>query len=128
MISGSNPNPDMVLPGPNLYATEYAVERWYPPYFDKVRPEPKGLPETLSYGGAPFDFTLSSKDLGGNANMAKTVKVVVIRPGFSTHAINMGQRYVQLDSTYTVDKAGNAVIHASQLPPNPAIIAPGPAC
>lgn|ERR1700722_8585801 len=40
----------------------------------------------------------------------------------------MGQRFVQLNSTYT-GYAGNntAILHVSQLPPNPAILAPGPA-
>ena len=125
-VSGSNPNPDTVLPGPGLYATEYAVERWYPEYYSSRRPEPKGLPNSIGYGGAPFQFTLSSQDLSGNAALAKTVKVVVIRTGFSTHAINMGQRHVQLDSSYQVDKNGNAVIYAAGLR-GPTILAPGPA-
>lgn len=40
---------------------------------------------------------------------------------------NMGQRYVQLRSTYDVNSDGSATLHVSQLPPNPAILAPGPA-
>ena len=39
----------------------------------------------------------------------------------------MGQRYVQLNSTYTGNAGGTAVLHVSQIPPNPAILAPGPA-
>lgn len=39
----------------------------------------------------------------------------------------MGQRMVQLDSTYTGNSDGSGVLHVSQLPPNPAILAPGPA-
>ncbi len=39
----------------------------------------------------------------------------------------MGQRYLQLESTYTGYPNGSAVLHVSQLPPNPAIFAPGPA-
>jgi hypothetical protein len=40
----------------------------------------------------------------------------------------MGQRFVQLDSTYTAYADNNtAVLHVSQLPPNPNILAPGPA-
>lgn len=39
----------------------------------------------------------------------------------------MGQRYVQLNSTYTANSSGAAVLHVSQVPPNPAILAPGPA-
>ena len=41
---------------------------------------------------------------------------------------NMGQRFVQLNSTYTAYRQNNtATLHVSQLPPNPAILAPGPA-
>lgn len=39
----------------------------------------------------------------------------------------MGQRFVQLDSTYTGNPDGSATLHVSQLPPNPAVLAPGPA-
>jgi hypothetical protein len=39
----------------------------------------------------------------------------------------MGQRMVVLDSTYTAYSNNTAVLHVSQLPPNPAILAPGPA-
>ena len=40
----------------------------------------------------------------------------------------MGQRYVELPFTYTGDpRNATATLHVSQLPPNPAIIAPGPA-
>lgn len=40
----------------------------------------------------------------------------------------MGQRYLQLESTYTGYSNNNtAVLHVSQVPPNPAILAPGPA-
>jgi Domain of unknown function (DUF1929) len=40
----------------------------------------------------------------------------------------MGQRYVQLASSYTGYQANNsAILHVNQLPPNPAIVVPGPA-
>ena len=39
----------------------------------------------------------------------------------------MGQRLLQLQSTYTGFSNNTAVLHVAQLPPNPAIIAPGPA-
>lgn len=40
----------------------------------------------------------------------------------------MGQRFVQLENTYIGYASNNtAVLHVSQLPPNPAILAPGPA-
>jgi hypothetical protein len=40
---------------------------------------------------------------------------------------NMGQRYVQLNASYTGYYNNTATLHVSQLPPNPAILAPGPA-
>ena len=40
----------------------------------------------------------------------------------------MGQRYVQLASSFTAYQANNsAILHVNQLPPSPAIIVPGPA-
>lgn len=39
----------------------------------------------------------------------------------------MGQRMVELASSYTVAKDGSATIHVSQMPPNPNILTPGPA-
>lgn len=39
----------------------------------------------------------------------------------------MGMRYVQLNSTWTINNDGSAVIHSAQVPPNAGIIAPGPA-
>ncbi|ORY61159.1 copper radical oxidase [Leucosporidium creatinivorum] len=125
--SGSNPNADYVPAGTPgyLYPSEYRVERFYPDYYTSARPAPTGLPKTLGYGGKYFDVSLSADDVRKVANLDNT-KVVLIRPGFSTHAMNMGQRYVQLDSTFTANSDGSAVLHVSQVPPNPAILAPGP--
>ncbi len=39
----------------------------------------------------------------------------------------MGQRYVQLENTYTGYDNNTATLHVRQVPPNPAILAPGPA-
>lgn len=40
----------------------------------------------------------------------------------------MGQRFVQLTTTYTGSTSDNqGVLHVQQLPPNPAILVPGPA-
>ncbi|KAH7323340.1 glyoxal oxidase [Rhizoctonia solani] len=126
-VSGSNPNADYNV-GKNVqYPTEYRVERFYPLYYSKRRPEPVGLLSQLAYGGNYFNVSLSSEDLGGNASNIAKAKVVVIRPGFSTHALNMGQRYIQLDSSYTGNEDNSGVLHVSQLPPNPAIFPPGPA-
>jgi hypothetical protein len=128
-VSGSNPNPDYVAPGPGVtYATEYRVERFYPWYYEKRRPEPKGVPTTLSYGGNYWQATLTAQDLNNDpATYIQKTKAVVVRTGFSTHAINMSQRLVELGLSYTVRDDGTATINVSQMPPNPAIFPPGPA-
>lgn len=127
LVAGSNPNMD-VTNDPNVkYPTEYRMEKFYPPYYNTRRPQPKGLPSSLSYGGPAFEVWLDKDDLFGDVRSVENATVVVIRPGFSTHSRNMGQRYVQLQSTYTGFKNTTAVLHVSQLPPNPAILAPGPA-
>jgi hypothetical protein len=126
-VTGSNPNPDYTVGPTVVYPTEYRVERFYPPYYSKTRPEPQGLIDQLSYGGNYFDVTLKIADLAGDFNNIKNTTAVVIRPGFSTHGLNMGQRFVQLDTTYTVTDQGAITLHVSQLPPNAAVIAPGPA-
>lgn len=68
------------------YYTEYRVERFYPDYYSSPRPQPTGLPTSVSYGGQYFDVTLSKADLGGK-NAIEETKVVLVRPGFSTHAM-----------------------------------------
>lgn len=86
LIAGSNPNSDYVVDGVK-YPTQYKVEQFYPWYFNERRPEPQGLPTQLSYGGSSFTVTLTLDDLRGDVwNIART-KLVVIRPGFSTHGI-----------------------------------------
>lgn len=90
LSSGSNPNADYVPDGfaGYKYFSEYRVERFYPDYFTATRPAPGGLPTTLTYGGKSFDLTLSSTDVGSASNLENT-KVVLIRPGFSTHAMSV---------------------------------------
>lgn len=124
-ISGSNPNADVMGPESGYkYPTEYRVELFYPDYYNEHRPEPTGIPTSLTYGGNYFNMTLSASDVGDHAD---TLKAVVMRTGFSTHAMNMGQRMVELASSYTVAKDGSVTMHVSQLPPNANIITPGPA-
>ncbi|KAF5340317.1 hypothetical protein D9611_007805 [Ephemerocybe angulata] len=126
LIAGSNPNVDVVLQ--TKYPTEYRAEVFFPPYFSaKVRPSPKGIPATLSYGGEPFDITIPSSSYSGSANdAAENTIIAVLRGGFTTHAMNMGQRFVQLNNTYTVKSDGSIVYHVSQMPPVPEIFQPGP--
>ncbi|KLO12277.1 glyoxal oxidase [Schizopora paradoxa] len=125
LVSGSNPNADYTTDV--KYPTEYRVEYFYPSYYNSRRPEPQGVPSSISYGGAYFNLTLSSDDLSGDVSNLANTTVVLIRPGFSTHALAMGQRFVQLNHTYTGSSDNTGTLHVSQMPPNPSILAPGPA-
>lgn len=122
-VTGSNPHPDY---SPNaIFPTEYRVERFYPSYYTKRRPEPAGIPTSLTYGGQYFDVTLTSDDLFGNIGNANAIHVQVVKTGFSTHAINFGQRMVELDHTFTTNTDGGVTLHVSQPPPNAALLQPG---
>jgi hypothetical protein len=120
MVSGSNPNPDVATEG---WPTKYSVEKWYPTWYNEPRPTHSGFPDKLSYGGAAWNLTLTDK----NADPAK-IKLAVIRTGFSTHGINFGQRYLELETSYNHNKdTGEITLHASQMPPNANLFTPGPA-
>ena len=127
IIAGSNPNVDVNTS--TIFPTTWQAEIFYPHYFSApVRPAPTGIPKTLSYGGAPFDITVPASSYSGSANdAAANSTVVVIRCGFTTHGMNMGQRFLQLNNTYTVNQDGSFTLHVAQLPPNPNIFQPGPA-
>ncbi|KDR81169.1 hypothetical protein GALMADRAFT_265004 [Galerina marginata CBS 339.88] len=126
-VSGSNPNADYTTGSDVLFPTEYRTERFFPLYYNQRRPQPKGLISRLSYGGPAFDVVLDSDDLFGDISNVENATVVVIRTGFSTHSINMGQRMVVLQSSYTGFGNNTATLHVSQVPPNPSVLAPGPA-
>ncbi|KAJ7612995.1 glyoxal oxidase [Roridomyces roridus] len=128
-IAGSNPNLDVNTSSAVPFPTEYRAEKFYPPYFSaSTRPAPQGVPSTLSYGGDSFDVTIPSSSYSGSANDAAAATFVsVVRPGWTTHAMNMGQRYLQLNNTYTVQDDGSITLHVAQMPPMPNIFQPGPA-
>jgi FlaG/FlaF family flagellin (archaellin) len=127
MIAGSNPNIDVNLT--TVFPTTYTAEIFYPPYFSaSTRPTFSGAPQTLSYGGSSFDLTVPSNAYSGSGNAAAAnTTVVLIRGGFTTHAMNMGQRYLQLNNTYTVNSNNSITLHVAQVPPNPNLFTPGPA-
>jgi hypothetical protein len=126
-VGGSNPNSDYNVGEDITFPTEYRVEKFYPSYYNQRRPQPSGLLKQLNYGGPVFDVYLGSEDLFGDVQNVKNASVVVLRTGFSTHSMNMGQRYVQLESSYTGFDNNTAVLHVRPLPPNPSILVPGPA-
>jgi hypothetical protein len=127
LIAGSNPNIDVNLTA--YFPTTYEAEIFYPPYFSaSTRPVPSGIPSTLSYGGNPFDVLIPASSYSGSANAAAAnTTVVLIRGGWTTHGMNMGQRLLQLNNTYTVNSNGSITLHVAQVPPNPNILTPGPA-
>ncbi|OCF60082.1 glyoxal oxidase [Kwoniella mangroviensis CBS 10435] len=122
LISGSNPNKDVTF---EQWSTSYEVEQWYPLWYNEERPVASGFPTSLSYGGDSWDLTYTPKSASSDPSNAK---VVVIRTGFSTHAINFGQRYLELETSYTQNTdSGEVTLHVSQMPPNSNIFQPGPA-
>ncbi|KAJ7219420.1 DUF1929-domain-containing protein [Mycena pura] len=127
LVAGSNPNVDVNLT--TVFPTQYKAEIFYPSYFSATtRPVPSGVPSKLSYGGAAFDITIPASSYSGPSNAAAdNTTVALLRPGWTTHAMNMGQRYLQLRKTYTVNKDGSIVLHVAQLPPNSNLFQPGPA-
>lgn len=121
LISGSNPNADYST---IQWGTKYSVEKWYPSWYNDPRPDNSALPSTLSYGGSYWNITLNTTD----ESIVKSAKVIVLRTGFCTHAMNMGQRYLELTTSYTIDpNTQTTTIYVSQMPANAAIFQPGPA-
>ncbi|KAL7420232.1 hypothetical protein Q5752_005199 [Cryptotrichosporon argae] len=121
LVSGSNPNADVVT---TQWATKYSVEKWYPLWYNEPRPVvTSGFPSSLSYGGAYWNLTFTNATADPT-----TAKVAVIRTGFSTHGMNFGQRYLELETSFTMDQStGDVTLFVSQMPPNPNLFVPGPA-
>ncbi|EIW75862.1 DUF1929-domain-containing protein [Coniophora puteana RWD-64-598 SS2] len=126
LIAGSNPN--ILANTTSVYPTQYTAEIFYPPYFSaKTRPSVSGQPSTLTYGGNPFNLTIAKGTYDGAPNsVAANTTVVLTRGGFTTHGMNMGQRLLQLNNTYTVNSDGSITLHVAQVPPNPNLLTPGP--
>jgi hypothetical protein len=135
LIGGSNPHQDVALTMPlnsvpQAFNTTYELEKWYPPYYFQERPVPTGLPSSILFGGNTWTFKIDAafmnRDNAANYR-AKTTKVRVIRPGFSTHAMNMGQRSLELAVAYTVNDDGSVDFEAMPMPQNKNIFVAGPA-
>ena len=127
LIAGSNPNVDVNLT--TVFPTTYKAEIFYPPYFKAAnRPVPSGIPSNLTYGGSYFDIKVPASSYSGSSNTAaESTKIMVIRPGWTTHGMSMGQRALQLNNTFTVNNDGSIVYHVCPMPPNSNIFQPGPA-
>ncbi|KAF7979108.1 hypothetical protein HWV62_43640 [Athelia sp. TMB] len=69
-------------------------------------------PPTLSRdSGTYWNLLLTSDDLFGNPANIVGAKVVVVRTGFSTHTINMGMCYIELDVSYMGNTDGSGTLH-----------------
>jgi hypothetical protein len=81
--------------------------------------------QLIGQGGQAWDLTYTP---ASNTSDPANAKVVVIRTGFSTHAMNFGQRYLELATSFTKDETtGNVTLHVAQMPPNANLFQPGPA-
>lgn len=114
LVGGSNPNADE---SSDHWATVRSVERWYPSWWSKTRPTYKGrLPGRYAHGKGGFNLTFSSE------TQASKAEVKLIRTGFSTHGMNMGQRALTLNAT----TEGSSLM-VDPLPSNTNLFPPGPA-
>ncbi|KAK0535529.1 hypothetical protein OC834_001483 [Tilletia horrida] len=133
LVAGSNPHQDVALTmplgtSPQAFNTSYVIEKFYPPYYFETRPQPQGLPTFIPYGGKTFTVTIDAGYMGTYSNWrAAATKFRLVRTGFSTHAMNMGQRSLVLPSTYVVNSDGSVTYTVSPMPPNANLFAPGPA-
>jgi len=127
LVAGSNPNIDVNTS--TIFPTNYQAEIFYPSYFSaSTRPAPTGKPTTLTYGGPSFDITIPASSYSGPANIAAaSAQCVIHRGGFTTHAMNMGQRLLQLNNTFTVNADGSIILHVAPAPSNTNLFTPGPA-
>ncbi|ORX48536.1 hypothetical protein DM01DRAFT_1326263 [Hesseltinella vesiculosa] len=119
-IAGSNnvDPPDPVA----KYPTEFRVEYFSPPYLFKTatRPLVSHVPRIVSYGQS-FDILLNLNDLIAAGSEPKSIKVGLLRPGFSTHSMHMSQRYVFLRHTLSTDSQTLTI----QAPPKASLFPPG---
>ncbi|KAJ7697676.1 glyoxal oxidase N-terminus-domain-containing protein [Mycena rosella] len=127
-VAGSNPNLDVNTSSAVPYPTEYRAEKFIPRISLPARaphhlvfPQHSPMVETRRYYHSATSYSGSSNTAANNTIVS------VIRGGWTTHAMNMGQRFLQLNNTYSVQNDGSIVLHVSQMPPNPNLFQPGPA-
>ncbi|KAK4703032.1 glutathione S-transferase, partial [Phenoliferia sp. Uapishka_3] len=109
-ISGSNPNDDV---SKTTYATRYQNEMFSPPYFFATRPTFSGIPTNILYGKT-FSLKIAVP------SSAKVVQAVIMDLGYSTHAVHMNNRHVEL----VVTRSGKTAVTITG-PANTGIYPPG---
>jgi len=86
-------------------------ERYFPSYFDAVRPQITAAPGVVNYGG---NFVINTPNPGS------LLEVVMLRAGSVTHGFNMSQRGLELVISGTA--AGSITVEG---PPNANLAPPG---
>jgi plastocyanin len=86
-------------------------ERFFPGYFDMLRPVISGAPATIHYGG---NFTINTP------NPADVAEVVLLRAGAVTHGYNMSQRGIEL----VISGLGAGTVNVEE-PPQANLAPPG---
>ena len=113
-VGGSNPHDTL---DPNEHQVEERIEIYSPPYlFKGERADIPTHPEEIQYGGT-FNIRMSTAAFGRQAT-----KVVLMRPGSTTHTRNFDQRLVELTMTKDPLNARRLILTA---PPNGNIAPPG---
>ncbi|KAH7093911.1 glyoxal oxidase N-terminus-domain-containing protein [Auriculariales sp. MPI-PUGE-AT-0066] len=111
-IAGSSPSLDVTKV---TFATEYRAEVMKPDYVSMTRPVITSAPSIMGYN------LMYSIKLQTVPSATSTVEVALMDFGFSTHAVHMDMRHVQLVANST-PIVGPVMI---QSPPNHNIFAPG---
>jgi hypothetical protein len=86
-------------------------ERFFPEYFDMLRPAISTAPATINYGGT---FVIDTPNAG------EIDEVVLLRPGAVTHGFNMSQRGLEL----VIAGTGAGAVTVEE-PPQPNLAPPG---
>lgn len=86
-------------------------ERFFPGYFDKLRPAITGAPTTINYGA---NFTINTP------TPPDISEVVLLRAGTTTHGFNMGQRGIEC----VIAGIGPGTLNV-ETPPNANLAPPG---
>ncbi|KAI9289514.1 glyoxal oxidase N-terminus-domain-containing protein [Umbelopsis sp. AD052] len=122
-IAGSNNNDPSNLTAE--YPTEFRIEYFSPPYLfqSSTRPLISNVPKIFTYG-QQYTLRVNLNFSHGSSWLEHpSIKVALLRPGFSTHSMHMSQRYVVLNHELSADKKKLTI----ESPPNANIFPPGPA-
>ncbi|GAA5994744.1 hypothetical protein JCM11641_002753 [Rhodosporidiobolus odoratus] len=82
-------------------------------YYDSPRPLPSNLPTSLSYGGSPFNVSLSAESVR-DVDLEAEISVMLMRTGFSTHVRKIGARSLELPHTFSTYDDGSVTLHLAR--------------